>query len=270
MKNNYKTWTLHENNLVQKYYKAHGPKWCANLLNRSYESIKKKAKALSLTNPKPYIKWSQQEEEFLINHYKKDGINWCCIQLHRSKRALYDKANKLNLKTDFNSNKHIGKQINNWTIIGKDQNNIRWNCRCKCGFEKIVESISILSKYKRCIKCAAKFKTVYTVGEIPSSYWIKIIDGAKRRDLDFNITLEYVWCLFIYQQRKCNISGKLITFAKDYSHDFLQQTASLDRIDSAKGYIIENVQWIHKDINKMKHAFPQEYFIQTCKEIAKY
>jgi archaellum component FlaC len=42
-------------------------------------------------------------------------------------------------------------------------------------------------------------------------------------------------------------------------------TASLDRVDSAKGYIKGNVQWVHKDINMMKQQYSQEYFIQMCR-----
>jgi hypothetical protein len=45
-------------------------------------------------------------------------------------------------------------------------------------------------------------------------------------------------------------------------------TASLDRIDSSKGYVIDNVQWLHRDINMMKQRFSQEYFINICKHIA--
>lgn len=47
------------------------------------------------------------------------------------------------------------------------------------------------------------------------------------------------------------------------------QTASLDRIDSSKGYIEGNVQWLHKDINQMKINFNQKDFIKYCKLIAK-
>ena len=47
-----------------------------------------------------------------------------------------------------------------------------------------------------------------------------------------------------------------------------QGTASLDRIDSSKGYVKGNVQWVHKDINKMKTDFEQSIFIKLCKSVA--
>jgi len=43
------------------------------------------------------------------------------------------------------------------------------------------------------------------------------------------------------------------------------RTASLDRIDSTKNYTIDNIQWVHKDVNKMKMDFSQEYFIEMCR-----
>ena len=44
-------------------------------------------------------------------------------------------------------------------------------------------------------------------------------------------------------------------------------TASIDRIDSNKGYIEDNVVWVHKDINIMKNKFSKEYFLMLCKKI---
>lgn len=41
----------------------------------------------------------------------------------------------------------------------------------------------------------------------------------------------------------------------------------LDRIDSSKGYIEGNVQWVHKDVNMMKQNYSQKYFIEMCKKI---
>ena len=46
-------------------------------------------------------------------------------------------------------------------------------------------------------------------------------------------------------------------------------TASLDRIDSLKGYTEDNVQWVHKHINFMKGSLSENKFIEYCKLIVK-
>jgi hypothetical protein len=39
-------------------------------------------------------------------------------------------------------------------------------------------------------------------------------------------------------------------------------------IDSYKGYIEGNIQWVDKHVNKMKNEFDQDYFIEICKKIS--
>lgn len=50
----------------------------------------------------------------------------------------------------------------------------------------------------------------------------------------------------------------------------VKQTASLDRIDSTKGYIKDNIQWIHKDIQRLKLNFSQTKLIELCQLIIDY
>lgn len=45
---------------------------------------------------------------------------------------------------------------------------------------------------------------------------------------------------------------------------------SLDRIDSSKGYIPGNIQWVHKDVNSLKSNFDEEESIKWCTMIAEY
>lgn len=47
-------------------------------------------------------------------------------------------------------------------------------------------------------------------------------------------------------------------------------TASIDRINSNKGYSLSNVQWVHKTINKMKCKLSDDEFIAFCKAVAKH
>jgi hypothetical protein len=46
--------------------------------------------------------------------------------------------------------------------------------------------------------------------------------------------------------------------------------ASLDRIDSSKGYIDGNVQWVHKEVNEMKMQATQNEFIEYCNLVAEF
>ena len=65
------------------------------------------------------------------------------------------------------------------------------------------------------------------------------------------------------------MSGIDILFA-DSCENSKYTSASLDRIDSSKGYIEGNVQWVHKDINKIKTDMSDNKFIEWCKLIAEY
>jgi hypothetical protein len=46
--------------------------------------------------------------------------------------------------------------------------------------------------------------------------------------------------------------------------DANKNTASLDRIDSSRGYIEGNVQWVHKMANMCKQHYSQKRFIDMC------
>jgi hypothetical protein len=82
--------------------------------------------------------------------------------------------------------------------------------------------------------------------------------------LDWGLTIEDASILLAQQDGRCALSGICLVT----SGDFKEITASIDRIDSSKGYTIDNVQLVHKDINMMKQAFEQSYFISLCQKVA--
>jgi hypothetical protein len=89
------------------------------------------------------------------------------------------------------------------------------------------------------------------------TYFNSVKRRAESKDRDFSIKIEDIWELFIKQDRKCALSGLPIAFLDE-------GTASLDRVDSSLGYTPENVQWVHKDVNRMKMAFSDTAFIWMC------
>lgn len=109
-----------------------------------------------------------------------------------------------------------------------------------------------------------------SVGDLSIIYWKNLKRSAKKRNLIFDLNPEYAWMLFRNQDGQCAISGSKIVLDKKYKSkaSLCNQTASLDRIDSSKGYIEGNVQWVHKDVNFLKGKMTELTLIQWCKKIA--
>jgi hypothetical protein len=140
-----------------------------------------------------------------------------------------------------------------------------WLCKCDCGNEKIVRSTELLRGDTKSCGCGRKYENSHNykgIGKLAQSKFSHIKYGAIKRNLEFTITIEYVWNLFERQNGRCYYTNKEIELRTRNSGSM---TASLDRIDSSKGYIEGNVIWVHKDINIMKNVFEHEYFVNLCK-----
>ena len=144
-----------------------------------------------------------------------------------------------------------------------DRRQALWNCMCKCGGKKVVKGSRLTSK--EIIDCGCGHRV--RVGDISGRHFANIKSHAKWRKLEFEIKIKDVWELYLKQNRKCALSGIPIGFdLKNESNT----TASLDRIDSNRGYIMNNVQWVHKDVNQMKSDRSEHDFLEWIKKIHNY
>lgn len=103
-------------------------------------------------------------------------------------------------------------------------------------------------------------------GEMNSCFVSNAERRARNKNLEFDLDAKFLWELYEKQNRRCALSGEPIKFPQTNRQRHLG-TASLDRIDSSKGYIKINVQWVHKDINNLKMEFPQKNFIEWCRKV---
>lgn len=151
-----------------------------------------------------------------------------------------------------------------------------WECKCECGniSNWLLSNLKSKVRYNRPISCGCikaellHHKLWKGFGEISGDYWSSLKKGAISRNFDFLISIEYAWNLFLKQERKCALTGDEISlFSRRKKRE---QTASLDRIDSSKGYIEGNLQWIHKKLQQMKMNMPDEDFIFWCTKVATY
>lgn len=168
----------------------------------------------------------------------------------------------------------LGKQIGGIVILRKHGSPIKRQkvmCKCiPCGEEFSATFHNVYrGNYKSCgcLQYALNTKNPrwQGYGEISKSFFYSIKNGAKKRNINFNLTIEDIWQLFLDQNRKCRLSGQNIFFQKFRLDN--NASASLDRIDSLKGYYKENVQWVHKSINYMKQSMDNKEFLDNIKKI---
>ena len=191
---------------------------------------------------------------------------------YHAKRLGLNRGRKVNIYQEPLFNERFRKLI----FIKSHKNNgkIMWGCRCDCGNIKIGYWRAI--KHGSMASCGCDlaentFKRCFTgYKDISGKYWAKIKKEASIRNLTFELTKEQIWNLYLKQDKKCALSGMSIVFTPSgYAASSKSQTASIDRINSGIGYTIENIQLVHKDVNWMKHVFPENWFIKICRMVAK-
>lgn len=157
-------------------------------------------------------------------------------------------------------------------LVGRNKwSQILWKCQCDCG-KQVIKVSGDLGRTKSC-GCKHSSQDQRTgnhspfwkgVGNISGYKLNKIKEGASRRGIAYELDDQYLWELYLQQDGKCALSGESINFGEKGSE---LGSASLDRIDSRKGYVVGNVQWLHRDVNIMKMDFSEEYFVALCSRV---
>lgn len=155
-----------------------------------------------------------------------------------------------------------------------------WECWCECGNKVEARGSDLetgkikscgclrIEKSKENIKISHKmYPRSYGfcgIEDIRGAYLSGIKHRSMKKGREYSVSNQYLWDLYLKQNRKCAMTGMEIKFNTG------KQTASLDRIDSKKGYVEGNVQWVHKDINSVKHDYTVDQFRNYCKLVANY
>lgn len=102
---------------------------------------------------------------------------------------------------------------------------------------------------------------------ISSAIWGNLLESVEENNYEFNIDREYVYELYLKQNKKCALSGLDVYFTKS---KYEENTASIDRIDSKRGYTKDNIQITHKKYNIFKMANDQRDFLEMCQIVAQH
>jgi len=154
-----------------------------------------------------------------------------------------------------------------------------YQVQCDCGRIDLKRKDWVeKGRTKMCKPCSAKLTAskhpppVNRTGceGLSGTHYLSIKFGAKRRGISFDVSPDFLWELYLKQHKLCALSGQpivLVNKIKNNNVDWSIVTASLDRIDSLKGYTEENIQWVHKRVNLLKNDFTEEELLYWAKKI---
>lgn len=200
------------------------------------------------------------------------------MKLPNTSNAAIDPYNRIELNNYMNDLSGIrsGKLVALWPNSKHPKySHVFWTCLCDCGNYKVVLS----SNFKRGLSTSCGCSWIYNSGKnngnwcgykgLSGSAWNKIRTSAKKRNIEFNISIKDAWDLFIKQNKRCALTGVELNLP-EWDAYRNRYNASLDRIDSSRPYDIDNIQWVHKDVNRMKIDLPLERLFELCKLIVDY
>lgn len=158
--------------------------------------------------------------------------------------------------------------------VGK-QGKYLWNCHCLVCKTKYEFSRPQIMRRERmpCPKCLYPSRydpDLQPCGEITYLHMARIRRGAISRELEMEVKADYLWRLFLRQKRKCKLTDLPLTMGRLGKEGRKTTSASLDRIDSDKGYVKGNVRWIHKELNFLKGDLSDERLLYWVEQIWKY
>lgn len=105
--------------------------------------------------------------------------------------------------------------------------------------------------------------------KLPGRVFSDIKRHSKQRNWKFNLTKKYIHDLFQAQGQRCALTGVPLQFPQSHKKNDRTVTASLDRIDSARGYVRGNVQWVTVQVNLIKGNTPNDEFVKLCRTVSR-
>lgn len=220
--------------------------------------------------------WTKQEEEILKQNYYL-GYKKCKTLLGRDKGSIISKAGRLGLSNQNQkiSQKEAIKRFRDKGIVLLDsyKNNItKVLCQCYCGNKWMVIPSLVWAGNTRSCGCYVRNKGPENphwkgYGLIAQSYFAQVKMSAERRKFEFTLSIKDFLILWNNCNGKCCLCDIDLIPPKIKTNK--SNIGSLDRIDSNKGYTIDNCQWLCWKCNDLKSNWNQEEFLNHCVKIIK-
>ena len=166
----------------------------------------------------------------------------------------------------------------------KEKRNAEWNgnlLKCHiCGKYLPVDKFSHTDHYPyrdnhdaRCTDCKTKqmqevrekYDDETRLAKILRTRFYAARERAKKKGLDFDLTIEFLKELWEKQDGKCAITKLPMTFLNDNGRVYTN--VSIDQIEPNAGYIKKNIQLVCMAVNQLKSDLTMNEVLTICKSI---
>jgi hypothetical protein len=172
----------------------------------------------------------------------------------------------------------VNRKIGILTVLNYSHSHIQpsgqkramWDVLCECGVKKKMSTGTLTNGT---ISCGCVFNKKrkeglrkIEFGEANFNYkYISYKHSAKNRNIDFCLTKDEFRGIIIKKCNYCNLEGKLHHTKRSENGLFVSN--GIDRVDSSKGYFLDNCVPCCKVCNIMKSSLTKDEFIEHIRRI---
>jgi len=259
-------WTSKEDFLLRRGYPKSG--LSLKIKNRTPGAIQQRALKLGV---KSNVKWTSKEDKTLRENYPHEGVIGMLKRLKRPIGGIKTRVRILKLKCITYPN-----GVRPWTRkeikLVKKRYPKEGGVKLSKELNRTLGSVQRFALHnkitidRRYYKIASAGRYGLEAGAFRGHGKIfnQLVSALKCRKHRCNVDAKYLDSI---TRDTCALSGVKITYPK-YSGDS-KATASLDRIDSNRGYLRGNVQWVHKRVNIMKNNMTEKELFVFSRAIFK-
>lgn len=165
-----------------------------------------------------------------------------------------------------------GMKFNRLFVVNfayKRNENYYWNVICDCGTEKIIEGGKLRSGNTQSCGCLRDQNRLKDFGEATfNQLWLRYSSGAKNRNIEFNLTKNEVKNITQQSCYYCGIKPSQIIKSDCENGDTIYN--GIDRLDSSKGYSLDNCVPCCGKCNTAKMAMSRDDFLSWIENVYNY
>lgn len=138
-------------------------------------------------------------------------------------------------------------------------------CSLAClGKDNLIRGKEKIDKWNKSEENKTLLKSICSNGKDEYTGFRTLLSSCFKRKKECDLDLPYLKEVWTKQNGKCAITGVDLQLKSNYNKNY---QASIDRIDSAKGYIKGNIRFISVSVNWLKNDLDDNHlreFFQIC------